>query len=195
MMTLDRAFYLPAAELNAVERREGDVVTYAWETNGKILAKGFAGKSNKPAFYHQYGTIERRTIALDKFFADCKATADRKAAAKAEKAAAKSLLNAGTDMPIDTILVRSWGYEQTNVDFYKVVGTFGKLGLKLVRVGTKSDTSRESGNSMADYCLPDLNLCGSEVKNARINDKNWAKLDGDLIQKWDGRPEYRSWYA
>ena len=66
--TLPRAFFIPAAELNAVERREGDVVTYTWEKDGSILARGFSGRSNKPDFFHRYSTIEARTAAIDRFF-------------------------------------------------------------------------------------------------------------------------------
>ena len=194
--TLTRAFYIPAAELNAVERREGDVVTYTWEKDGSILARGFSGRSNKPDFFHRYSTIEARTAAIDRFFESNKQLAAAKAARKAAEKAAKDALNATVDFPVGTILVYSGGWEQTNVRFHKVVGHFGRLGIKVVAIGSKRDETRNTGNGMADYCLPNPEqLCDNKVLNCRISDKRWAKVDGDIAQVWDGQPEYRSWYA
>lgn len=194
-MTLDRAFYLPAAELCADVRSDGDAVTYAWVENGKLLAKGFSGRKAKPDFYHQYSTAERRQAALDKFFADAKATAERKEARKAEKAAEKASMNAAVDFPVGTILEKSGGYEQTNVDFYKVVGHFGKLGVVLVEIAAKHDETRDTGNSMADYVNADPSVEVGKPFNVRQVGKDWVKIKRDVVGKWDGRPQYRSWYA
>jgi len=197
-LTLTREFFLPAAELAAVERREGDVVTYAWEADGKILAKGFVGRKNKPVFYHRYNSIDRRQAALDKFFADQKATADLAAARKAAQAAEKASLNAEKDMPVGTVLVSSGGYEQTNVDFYKVVGHFGRLGLKVVQVGSKTVAGEAGGAPMSGYVAADPDSVRGEVFNVRLVAKDSVggkKFWSDRAWKWDGKPEYCSWYA
>ena len=192
--TLDRSFYVPAAELCADVRTEGDVVIYSWVENGKLLAKGFAGRSNKPAFYHQYSTAEARTASINKFFADQKEAAERKAARAAEKADLKAALNAPVDLPVGTILEVSGGYEQTNVEFYKVKGHFGRLGVLLVEVAAKHDETRSSGNSMADYCNADATVEVGAIFKARQVDKAAAKFGRSYAMKWDGKPSYRSWY-
>jgi len=40
------------------------------------------------------------------------------------------------DIKVDDILYTSWGYEQTNIDFYKVVGLVGKATALYVKIGT-----------------------------------------------------------
>lgn len=201
-LTLTREFFIPAAELAAVERREGDVVTYAWEADGKILAKGFAGRKNKPVFYHRYNSVERRQAALDKFFADQKEISDRVASRKAAAKAVKAAMNAQVDLPIGTILVQSWGWEQTNINYFKVVGHFGRVGVQIVAIGAKQAEGKETGNSMADYCVPDETSVSEKVVNVRQDSKDSIKVTntegyawGGSASKWDGKPEYRSWYA
>jgi hypothetical protein len=197
-MTLDRAFYLPAAELCADVRSDGDAVTYAWVENGKLLAKGFSGRKAKPDFYHQYGNAERRQAALDRFFANAKEVAERKAARAAEKAAEKAGMNAVVDFPVGTILVSSGGYEQTNVDWYKVVGHFGRLGLKVVQVGSKTVAGEAGGAPMSGYVEADPEMVRSEVFNVRLVGKDSVggkKFWSDRAWKWDGKPQYHSWYA
>jgi len=56
-------------------------------------------------------------------------------------------------MKVNDILVSCWGYEQTNVNFYKVVAVTAK-SVKVVGVGQKI-VKRETG--LSDYVIPDLN--------------------------------------
>lgn len=60
---------------------------------------------------------------------------------KAERAAFKHHFKVGD------ILSSSWGYEQTNVDFYEVVGLFGKFGIELRQIASElvEDTGPDQG--------------------------------------------------
>lgn len=111
--------------------------------------------------------------------------------AEIEKEAAK--INPET-VEIDDIFVRSWGYDQTNVDYAKViyVSPSGKSA-KLQRIGAKSI---ESMSSMSDSVMPDISVMLADYKVilGRIKKYSTGAYCGDY-HKWDGKPDYRSSYA
>tara|TARA_R100001443_G_scaffold16126_1_gene25937 strand:- start:1982 stop:2311 length:330 start_codon:yes stop_codon:yes gene_type:complete len=89
---------------------------------------------------------------------------------------------------IGDIFSCSWGYEQTNIDFYIVVGLAGKTMIYLQKIGSKN---HEVGQ-YSDLVLPNA----SDIKGVKIKRKvydynspgvmissfQWASL-------WDGKPE------
>lgn len=95
---------------------------------------------------------------------------------------------------LGSIFVRSWGYDQTNVDYAKVVyiSPSGKSA-KLQRIGSKSI---ESMGSMADQVMPDPSIVleDRKVVLGRIKKYSTGSYCGDF-HKWDGKPDYRSSYA
>ena len=89
------------------------------------------------------------------------------------------------------ILYDSWGYEQTNVDFYKVLSIKGNK-VTIQEIGHKQDG--ESTGSMSCYVLPDeTSLIGEPlikiVASDRININQSVSL-----RLWDGSRKYKSWY-
>lgn len=98
-----------------------------------------------------------------------------------------------TTVKIGDFFVDSWGYEQTNVDWYQVTKV-SPASVWLRRV--KSD--RTETGYMTGECVP--------VKNAFIGDEKRKKLrqnsghfnvpsDYGWCQLWDGRPKRYSSYA
>ncbi len=94
------------------------------------------------------------------------------------------------------VFVHSWGYDQTNVDYAKVIyiSPSGKSA-KLQRIGAKSI---ESTGSMSDRVMPDPSI---ELENYKIvlgrirKYSNGSSLYCGDFHKWDGKPDYRSSYA
>jgi hypothetical protein len=91
------------------------------------------------------------------------------------------------------ILDSSWGYEQTNVDFYRVDKILGKKFF-LVR---KMKSQRIEGS---EGFMCDRVVCGSEVVNfdlfkGNVTRQGFLKIKGNLCSVWDGKPMHRSWYA
>lgn len=92
------------------------------------------------------------------------------------------------------ILVSSWGYEQTNIDFYEVVKATEKTAT-LVELKSR----REMDGYMRYHAMPILGSahgkpfrrrildCG-EVPACRISSYEFARL-------WDGRPKLGTAYA
>lgn len=95
---------------------------------------------------------------------------------------------------VGDILERSWGYDQTNVTFVKVVEV-SKTGksAKIIRIGSKQveAMSSMSGQVIADpsYEYPDQTPQLKRVK------KYSDSLYLGEYHKWDGRPCYTSSYA
>lgn len=102
------------------------------------------------------------------------------------------------DFKVGDILVSSWGYEQTNVDWYQVVGVTAK-SVKIREIkGRVQETGFMSGESVP---IPDAfidNLWFGEQKTARINSFGRVNITSDghiTAKKWDGYPKHVSWYA
>lgn len=205
-VTFPREFYITPAMLNGTKLESGDAVVYHWEEehNGqkKVLSKGFAGKSNKPRFFYNHGSNEAAVARRNKHTADffkteeaaAKMKADRKVHLKNLKAAIDSSKHAD-----GTIFVHSWGWEQTNVDFYKVVGRKSRTKLLVRRIGSKivNATGPMSANMTAD---PDREI--GEVMEVTLTEPDFFHVGnsakyafGKGAHLWDGQPEYCSWYA
>ena len=198
-LTLTREFFIPRPELGAVVTTGADdcATVYTWTEAGKICAKGFRGAVAKPAFHYTYRTVEQRAAHVSKFIGDAEAAAQLRAKQAAEARWRKASLNAVTGMPIGTLLVNSWGYEQTNVDFYQVVGHQGRVTVRVVAIGAKRVEEATSG-AMADTCTPDLDApTTGETFTARMVDQDTITLPNSRhhASRWSGRAMHRSWYA
>lgn len=87
-------------------------------------------------------------------------------------------------------IVSTWGYEQTNVDFFKVV----KVGNKTVKVVKVGNTVTEyNSHGMGGRVVPDdANVRGEQIA-VRVSDH--MRVRGYYATKWDGRPQHATWYA
>jgi hypothetical protein len=96
---------------------------------------------------------------------------------------------------LGAILVSSWGYDQTNVDFYVVVGMTAKMVqmLPLKRISR----SEEGCSSMAGTTTAAQEAdFRSEILKKKIQPNNWIRLTSfSSAHLWDGKKQYESWYA
>lgn len=126
----DRKLFIPAGA-NKVVDKYSDAVVYLYTTKkGKPAAMLFLGKKAKPVADFWYNSLPEREVAVMMVFEERQRIAelhkkqDEREAAKADK----------NKLVVGDILVSSWGYDQTNVDFYQVVGLVGKCSLKLRKI-------------------------------------------------------------
>lgn len=92
----------------------------------------------------------------------------------------------------------SWGYDQTNVDFYKIVKVTPKT-VTLQKIDTKH---HEALNGLAERVVPDPDsVCKWQPKPFRrkiswYRDEPQCKIESySFARPWDGEPEYQSHYA
>ena len=85
----------------------------------KLSAISFIGTSSKPNWYYQFMTVEKMDAAVTRFLEKCDAILKWNDEKKADRAKFK------TELKVGDILNTSWGYDQTNVEFYQVLSVKG----------------------------------------------------------------------
>lgn len=94
-----------------------------------------------------------------------------------------------SEIKVGDIVYTSWGYDQTNIDFYQVVGQSGKVTFELQGVGQKIDNS----NDYADYVVPDTTNKIGETFKKRLGKWGSFKIeDFARASLWDGKPKYQT---
>ena len=92
---------------------------------------------------------------------------------------------------VGDLLSCSWGYDQTNVDFYQVIKKKGKT-MTIKEIGGKHIES-EGLSSMADYVSP---VKDSFLKNGKTLIKRTFNMPFGILSITDeNKKHYRSWYA
>lgn len=117
-----RDVYLPK-ELHgtAPEIPEGtDLAIWKYESNGALYAIAFAGKQNKPLWHYRFRSEAERKHRIDESAAARRHAIQMKQDRRDEKKNFQHGLKKGD------VLSCSWGYDQTNVDFYEVTEVTGK---------------------------------------------------------------------
>ena len=99
-----------------------------------LVALGFKGKQIKASFHYRFKTAEAVKNHIDSFVSGVEKIAADKAAMKAERKAMVRALEVGD------VLVSSWGYEQTNIDYYQVVGLVGEASVLLQEIAKQKNT-------------------------------------------------------
>lgn len=142
--------------------------------------------------YYVFPTAERR----EDFLANLKREQDRKEKHRAERKqrdeeARLAMIN---KIDVGTILYDSWGYDQTNVDFYQVTE---KKGSTVTLRSIQAEQIEGSESFMSDMCRPVKDaFIGPEIPRKRISaygvkvdQNNWARPIDDKVSF------FRSWYA
>jgi len=172
---------------------EGVVVYCYTMRNGKPAAVCYGGKRSKADYHYSYPTEEARDKRVQETLDAYAASAARK------KAAREAKKNQPNPFKVGDVLVCSWGYDQTNVDFYVVQRTTKSM-VEMVKCGSKSV---QAHGPMSDAVVPDPEKTFGNPLKKRVQ----GYMDGgefrayvtmnsfSSARKWEGRPSYRSWYA
>lgn len=164
------------------------------DTKGRPSAIGFTGTKGKPDFNYYFSSEERREAYINKFIEEQKQKLEYKSERKAKKQA--PTIHALPFKPGD-ILYNSWGYEQTNVDFYQVVRcTKSSVFIRPIKA---EYSDRSASCDMAAYLRPlKDSFIGEEIrKKIQWYDGNaYIKFEfGGYSRYKDGDEIYCSWYA
>lgn len=176
---------------------------------GEVSGKPFArarrknSKSMKPIFNYYFGSEERRIEFLNNELEGI----NKVKARRAEEAAAKKAARENVENPfkVGEILYDSWGYEQTNIDFYQVVEVKPK-SIMIRRISGEMVPEKQEGiSSMSAYVRPVKDsFHGEPILKPLVVSINWEgkvnvriKSKHGAFCKYDeGRNGvYSSWYA
>ena len=93
---------------------------YAYEMAGRLYAIGFRGTAGKPEFHYRFKDDAGREKHVADFFASLQERAERMGEQRRKASAYRH------DVKPGDIFRASWGYDQTNIDYYQVVRLIGE---------------------------------------------------------------------
>jgi len=147
---------------------------------------------NATLYHYVYKTAESRTKYIESFVKRAKEMIEYK---ENKKQARKNFKNPAK---VGDILVSSWGYDQTNIDYYQVLAVKNKT-IKIREIGyaTMECTNWEQhlvtpGKDQFVKDSPELTRLvqpsGTEAYSIKINECSYA-------WPWDGKPDHKTSYA
>ena len=116
---------------------------------GALAVIAYAGKRTKHGAHY---TMRDRAQALTwagEYMGKQQAAAQRQTDRRAEKAAKRA---AGHKLKAGDVLRCSWGYDQTNIDYYEVTRLIGARMVEIRKIGAES--VNDGGLSMTGDCVP-----------------------------------------
>jgi len=167
----------------------------------------YAGKSSKSWWFYRFKTLDEMIKRIYESVDRHIERENEKLQKREELKKAMQVFKAADYFTPGDIVVNTWGYEQTNVDFYQVTEVLNKkirvrkIGAEIVNAtGPMSanvmpvkdsfcDNSESSRNVSLLSLKAEINVSG--VVSCRICDPQSYYY----FHKWDGKPQYCSWYA
>lgn len=160
-------------------------------------SKGFAGIKHIMNFY--FKNEEARMNYVIKFY-EIEANAHRvKEENKKKRKENNAAIKADEHFKVGDIIVNTWGYEQTNVEFYVVTAVI-KKSIKVIEVSQKDEEGSHYSHGMACNVIPNVeNKIGEEFMLRLKADHNNEIIISQpksysYFHKWNGKPKYKSWY-
>ena len=125
---------------------------YYYESGGRFCAVAFVGASGKPAFRYRFSTDKARAQKVYEFFEGLKARAKYRAEQKVSQ-------RNPHDVKVGDIFRASWGYDQTNIDYYEVLSLIGNT-MALVQ---EIQQEAEETNWLQGECVPRPGIPATEA--------------------------------
>lgn len=173
---------LPAAKAEEVY---GMLRIVREESNGRAFLKIWRGKAERPFANFYFRTIEAREI----YVAEQKHRQDSREKLMADRRAARLAFR--HTLKVGDILFSSWGYEQTNVDFYQVIARTDKTVVirEIASKGMSAD-----GNMGGTVVAVKDSFIG-EPRRCVVSQGNTLSLSTfECASPWDGQPKHFSSY-
>jgi len=192
---IKRETYLKVNFKDGTEYTDDKSSVVAWTApykGGRTLGIAWTGKRNKPDFFLAFKTNDQAVT----YIMDHMKRAAIFEAGKRERAAERRAANAKPHtLKVGDVLYSSWGYDQTNIDFYEVVDTTDKS----VKLWQMAQDTVETG-MMSGHTTP----VTGEYKRYKGAVSNWKRVTGNNSVKvrsfgayaypYDGKAKSCSWY-
>lgn len=168
-MKFPRSFYIPKGAVKVASKKSSAVV-YLSASSSRLCAVGFFGKADKPSFSYSFKSAERRVAYVAEWLQNMDRLEERRNKAKADR---KQVLGSQqTSLKVRDVLRCSWGYDQTNIDYYQVVSLFGKRGVVVRQIACESvDTEFMQG-----MCVPAIDQFIGEPMRKQVSDSASVKI-------------------
>ena len=162
----------------------------------------YSGKRNNHDFHFRYRNVEEMIKRIEERIALLKARAADKAEYNEKLKSLNATFEAKNHFKVGDVVVNSWGYEQTNIEFYQVIEVLPK-SIRVKEIMQKTDESRDGGCSMSCYVLPSKDSFIEKeqpfVLKLKLDTKGNCNICDPKsyysFRKWGGGSQYKSWYA
>ncbi|MDO8421123.1 MAG: hypothetical protein Q7S99_03075 [Parvibaculum sp.] len=175
--------FIPAGSVKVTDRHS-DAVVYLYEARGQFMVVAYHGKAGKRDFHFRYTKEATRTARVAEFF-------KQRQARRASMAARKAESNKPHTLEVGHVLKSTWGYDQTNVDFYEVVEVNGAHMVTIRKIAS----SAESTGDMTAREMPVIGEYISAPKRKRVTCGGVRIASYSFASLWDCRPVSTSSYA
>jgi hypothetical protein len=174
-----------------IVRFKASSVVVAWKQGqgDKVHVKGFRGNAGKASFYYSFRNRSQAEAYVNDFSARVGGSEERQAARRADLKEKREALKASDHWTVGDVFYCSWGYEQTNVDFYQIT-----------HVGKKSVGFRKICQSTAErYHMsgptqPRRNEFAGEEVRKNLSPCGGIPMKYGSATKWTGKAVWSSWY-
>lgn len=183
-MTLTRDFYAPK-NAQKITHKTTNAVAYLYNnSNGQPCAMVFAPKGQKPAWCYRFKDAATREARVASFFKGHEEHKERVAKRRGERSKPHNL-------EVGHILYSSWGYDQTNIDWYQVTKVVGKNTVEIRPIAEV----RHATGDMTGNCTPIADKFTGPAMRKRVSHGSVKIASYASAYVWDGRPKNWTAYA
>lgn len=169
-----RMSYIPSDRRDVcqkIQAKQGECVAWIWTgADNKFRAVVFMGKSQKPysgrastGSVYYFKTEEQRRAFIAQAFESAAYRSKSRAETSAEKSAARA---AGHPLKVGDVLRSSWGYDQTNVEWWQVTKLIGSTMVEVREIAQRS----EGDGYMTGTCVPTLDSFIGQPKRCKVSE-------------------------
>jgi len=140
-----------------------------------------------------FKTLDEATTWAENYIGNIKRNTEGWEAKKVERRQANKEVKASDFYEIGDIVYNSWGYEQTNIEFYQVIAVLPKK----IRIQEIRQTLTEATGAMSGSVIANKNdFLNVEPFDLIVRPKGELASPKSFyyFKKWDGKPKYKSWY-
>lgn len=185
---LKREFYIKSGAMK-IAPKDANVVFYIYQEGAEFFAQCFVGRAQKPTWHYRFKSAEKREAKIRAQIDAVKEREEWKAARKAKQSQPHG-------WEPGMILYSSWGYDQTNVEFYEVIEVIGKTMVRMELIGSeRANDSGDYSHGMAEEVVPNIKARSGEIYRAKVVSDGAKGKYGQRATPWSGQPVYSSWYA
>lgn len=154
-------------------KQESTITVLINDSKDMPIAIAFNGKASKPIWHYKFSNMDDLDSYVNKSIENAKAREQSKADRKAQRK-----LTSEHDIKIGDIFYTSWGYDQTNTEFYEVVNVRGSR-IDLKEIGYTVDYEK------ASYGRKDITPVPHKFVNDEVHTVS-ARADG-TVTDLDGK--------
>ena len=161
---------------------------YTSKNDDKFDLMIWIGRAKYPMANFQFGSDDARQEYIDRIKGNIKSHEDSKAERRKKAKAFKHTLKPGS------ILYTSWGYDQTNVDFFQVTKLLTPHYVELRMICKTRSAEGNEVNACKDEFVKDNHRYEKPIRrkvSSSYSGGNSVKISNcETAWDWDGKPKY-----